>query len=138
VGGAAPAIAERDPGASESILIVELGGWRCGALPAQLAKAGYQARVVQGVPAALDISAQEPISLCIVGGDIDFAACHTLRQALSAPVLALLTYSTEEQTLAILDAGADDCQASTISHEELVARIRTILRHHAAGSAPRP
>jgi len=73
-----------------------------------------------------------------VGGDIDFAACHTLRQALSAPVLALLAYSTEEQTLAILDAGADDCQASTISHEELLARIRALLRHHAAPPAPGP
>jgi len=84
--GVAPITAARDQGTSERILIVELGGWRCGALPGRLAKAGYQARIVRGVPAALDSRRQEPVSLCIVGGSVDSAACHTLRQALSAPV----------------------------------------------------
>ena len=136
--GEAPALAEGDQGASASILIVELGGWRSGALPDRLQKAGYRTRVVRGVPAALESHRREPVALCIVGGRVDFAACRTLHETLSAPVLAFVIYGDVEQAVTLLDAGADDCQASTISPQEVLARIRSLLQNHAVPLAGRP
>jgi DNA-binding response OmpR family regulator len=116
-------------GVRESILIVELGGWRCGGLCVQLEQAGFLARVVHGVAPAIQSCTQQPVSLCIVGGALDVAGCDALHQARPMPVLALIADANSDLAWSLLEAGADDCQASSISQAEVVARVRMLLRH---------
>ena len=118
----------RDTRTCERILIVEVGSWRCGTLPNLLLKAGYAPQLALGVPAALERLRQTPVSLCLVGGAVDCGAINTLRQVSQARVLALIPNAQAEHALASLEAGADDCQVSSISRDEVVARIHTLLR----------
>ena len=111
----------------ERILIVEVGPWLCGTLPNVLQQAGYAPQVALGVPAALERLRQTQVSLCLVGGAVDCGIINTLRQVSQARVLALIPNAQPEQALASLEAGADDCQLSSISRDEVVARIRAAL-----------
>jgi len=127
-----------DTSTGERILIVEVGSWRCGTLPNLLLKAGYVPQLALGVPAALERLRQTPVSLCLVGGAVDCGAINTLRQVSQARFLALIPNAQAEQALASLEAGADDCQLSSISRDEVVARIRALLRPAAAPRETEP
>ncbi len=54
-----------------------------------------------------------------------------LREWASVPVLVLSVRSSEEDKIALLDAGADDYLTKPFSAGELIARIRVTLRHAA-------
>jgi two-component system, OmpR family, response regulator MprA len=51
-----------------------------------------------------------------------------MRTTLSAPVLVLSARIQEEQKIAALDAGADDYLVKPFATEELLARVRALLR----------
>lgn len=74
-----------------------------------------------------------------VGEDSTYAAtvCSEIRRETGAGVLILaLTYS-ERQIVTLLDAGADDYMVPNNNQEELVARIRALLRRTARASGQR-
>jgi two-component system KDP operon response regulator KdpE len=54
-----------------------------------------------------------------------------LREWASVPVIVLSVRSSEEDKIALLDAGADDYLTKPFSAGELIARIRVTLRHAA-------
>jgi DNA-binding response OmpR family regulator len=110
------------------ILIVELSGCTYGPLAQQLEQAGYQAQVVRGKTAALDVLAQEGPALSIVVGPADPDFYRELRRASSSPILALASRADEEQMLSSFSAGVDEFIRNPVSLTEVVARIGALLR----------
>jgi len=60
-----------------------------------------------------------------------------LREWSHAPVIVLTVRDSDDEKIALLDAGADDYLTKPFSMGELLARLRTALRHvQPAGNAP--
>jgi PleD family two-component response regulator len=117
-----------------AILLVQVAGARCAALADALAAAGYDVQIPQGLPAAVASLERRLPALVVVDGHAEQDTYWTLRQVGGFPILALISQPTDEQVLAAFAVGVDDCQASGISKDELVARIHNILR--SAGRQP--
>lgn len=61
-----------------------------------------------------------------------------LRQWTEAPVIVLTVRADETQKVAVLDAGANDYVTKPFGVQELMARIRVLLRHRAAATEAAP
>ena len=59
--------------------------------------------------------------------------CRRLRERSGVPIIMLTARAGEDDTLAGLEAGADDYVTKPFSPRELVARVRTVLRRAASG-----
>lgn len=119
------------PGSTGKILIVELGGWTCGSLPALLSQGGYEVQVVSGREAALGVLERGPPVLFIVGGMADPDFYRALRRASAAPILALVPREDEAQVLSAFATGVDQYQTGSISNGEAAAWARALLRRAA-------
>lgn len=64
------------------------------------------------------------------------SVCREIRKWSTAPILVLSARHSEEEKVALLDAGADDYITKPFSTQELQARVRAHLRRlHSAGGA---
>lgn len=61
------------------------------------------------------------------------AVLHELRQWTQVPVLILSVRDAETEKVRALDSGANDYVTKPFGIEELMARVRALLRQHAAG-----
>lgn len=93
-----------------------------------LYSAGHAARVVDEGGTALEQLKDEHPLLIIVGGAADLDLYFALRCASVAPILALVSETDRDRTLAAFAAGVDDYQLGPISHREIVARVSALLR----------
>jgi two-component system OmpR family response regulator len=87
----------------------------------------------RGAPSASGASDQLPYDLLILDvmlpGVDGFTLCRELReQGLTLPVLMLTARDATADKVTGLDAGADDYLVKPFAFEELLARIRTLLR----------
>lgn len=57
--------------------------------------------------------------------------CKRLREWTDLPVIVLSAHDSEAEKVAALDAGADDYLTKPFGVDELLARVRVALRHHA-------
>jgi len=64
-------------------------------------------------------------------GGVD--VCRQLRQSSATPVIVLSVRSAEGDKVRALDAGADDYLTKPFGLEELLARIRSVMRRRTAG-----
>jgi hypothetical protein len=71
-----------------------------------------------------------------VGGEVECSAYHTLHEACGAGVLALVPSDSTSCASDILQAGADDCQVTSISQPEVAAMFRVILRNAVSVGVP--
>ena len=62
--------------------------------------------------------------------------CRELRKWSSAPVIVLSAVGEEREKVAALDAGADDYVTKPVGIDELLARLRAVLRRVAPPGAP--
>jgi two-component system KDP operon response regulator KdpE len=62
--------------------------------------------------------------------------CRELRRWNTAPILVLSAVGEEEEKIAALDAGADDYVTKPFSGDELLARLRAVLRRAAPSPDP--
>src|SRR5262249_14435916 len=98
-----------------------------------LAAEGYDVTGVEGGAAALvavERSAPDVLVLDVRLPDLDgLVVCRRLRgKGLSLPVLMLTARDAVSDRVAGLDAGADDYLVKPFAAEELVARVRALLR----------
>jgi two-component system KDP operon response regulator KdpE len=93
----------------------------------------YAVLEAEGVNQALDIVAKEKIDVMILDlglpdGD-GIEVIRTIRLESQLPIVVLSARNDERGKVAALDAGADDYVTKPFGAEELMARVRTALRH---------
>ena len=104
-----------------------------------LRRAGYQVTVVADGHAALEsLSAQMPdlvvLDLMLPGVD-GLEITRWLRERGDTPIIMLTARREEQDRIAGLEMGADDYVVKPFSPQELVSRVRAVLRR-TRGSAP--
>jgi len=103
---------------------------------------GYRVALAASAQAALDLLATQGAELVILDlglPDRDGqAVLADLRQWSNVPVIVLTVRGGEPEKVAALDAGANDYVTKPFGVQELMARVRALLRTHAMpeGSAP--
>lgn len=117
------------------ILIVEDETKIANALSKALSREGYAVDVESNTDDAFQMASFEPYALLIVdrmlpGSHKDgVAMIKALRdKGIATPALVLTALGTTEQKTEGLDAGADDYLSKPFAIEELLARVRALLR----------
>jgi DNA-binding response OmpR family regulator len=117
---------------SPRVLIVEDDADIAGVLRRSLDKEGYEVRVAADGEAALEQSGVfEPDAVVLDLGlpKLDgVEVCRRLREDGDVPILVLTARDALESRVAGLDAGADDYVVKPFEREELLARLRALLR----------
>lgn len=102
-------------------------------LRASLANEGYRISEATSGQDGLKMAAAQPPDLIILDlGLPDFDGQHVLtrlREWYSSPIIILSARDQESQKITALDQGADDYVTKPFGMGELLARIRTALRH---------
>src|SRR6185437_14919044 len=110
------------------------------ALRTSLRGAGYEVETAATAEGALAAAAMRPPEAVILdlvlpdGTGID--VCRELRTWSSAPVIVLSAVGEEREKVAALDAGADDYVTKPVGIDELLARLRAVLRRTAPTGEP--
>jgi two-component system, OmpR family, response regulator MprA len=126
---------------SASILIVEDERSIASFLRRGLVFEGYDVRVTDSGIEALSIARDQPIDLIVLDlmlpGDVDgIEVCRRIRDAGdSIPILMLTARDEVADRVEGLDAGADDYLVKPFAFEELLARLRALLRRKEAREA---
>lgn len=111
-------------------------------LRASLLSEGYRLNEACCGEEALRVAADQPPDLVILDlglPDVDGQeVLRRLREWLTAPVIVLSARDQEAQKIRALDNGADDYVTKPFGVGELLARIRTALRHACQGTAESP
>ena len=110
------------------------------ALGTTLRGAGYDVETAATAETALAVAAASPPEAVILdlvlpdGSGTD--VCRELRTWSKAPVIVLSAVGEEREKIAALDAGADDYVTKPFGVDELLARLRAVLRRSAPTSEP--
>jgi two-component system KDP operon response regulator KdpE len=111
------------------------------ALQTMLRGAGYEVETAATAGAALASAAANPPAAVILdlvlpdGSGTDVA--RELRTWTEAPIVVLSAVGEEREKIEALDAGADDYVTKPFSVDELLARLRAVLRRSTPASGPR-
>src|SRR5689334_22017910 len=93
---------------------------------------GYTVTVAPHGEAALEILRSKPVDLVILDvmmPDVDgFDVCRTVRRESLVPILMLTARDERKDKVTGLDVGADDYVVKPFETDELLARIRALLR----------
>ena len=94
---------------------------------------GYRVDIASDGMTGLDLARDNPPDLVLLDvmlpGEIDgLEVCRRLRQFSDVPILMLTAKETVEDRVKGLDAGADDYLVKPFALDELVARVRALLR----------
>jgi two-component system KDP operon response regulator KdpE len=117
---------------SQRILVVDDEPQILRALGTMLRGAGFDVDTAATAEAALVAAAAHPPAAVILdlvlpdGSGTD--VCRELRTWTDAPVIVLSAVGEEREKIAALDAGADDYVTKPFSVDELLARLRAVLR----------
>ena len=118
--------------AGPRILVVDDEPQILRALRTSLRAAGYVVETADTAQGALAEAAMRPPDAVILdlilpdGSGTD--VCRELRTWSSAPVIVLSAVGDEHEKVAALDAGADDYVTKPVGIDELLARLRAVLR----------
>ena len=116
----------------ERILVVDDERQILRALDTTLRGAGYEVDTAETGEAALTQAAlRQPDALVldlVLPGKSGTEVCRELRRWTDVPVLVLSAVGDEREKVAALDAGADDYVTKPFGIDELLARLRALLR----------
>jgi two-component system, OmpR family, KDP operon response regulator KdpE len=110
------------------------------ALRTSLRAAGYEVDTAETAETALAVAAMRPPEAVILdlvlpdGTGTDVA--REFRKWSSAPVIVLSAVGDEKEKVAALDAGADDYVTKPVGIDELLARLRAVLRRTVPSAEP--
>jgi two-component system, OmpR family, KDP operon response regulator KdpE len=110
------------------------------ALSTSLRGAGYEVETADTAEGALAAAAMRPPEAVILdlvlpdGTGLD--VCRELRTWSTAPVIILSAVGEEREKVAALDAGADDYVTKPVGIDELLARLRAVLRRTVPSGEP--
>ena len=93
---------------------------------------GYSVAVAPDGDVALEVLRSQPVHLLILDlmlpGLDGFEVCRIVRRESAAPVLMLTARDEANNKVAGLDSGADDYVVKPFNPDELLARVRALLR----------
>jgi two-component system KDP operon response regulator KdpE len=108
-------------------------------LRVNLVARGYEVTTVETGEEALDEFAGRRTELVILDlmlpGMSGTEVCEAIRTASSVPILVLSARGEEQTKVQALDLGADDYLTKPFGIDELLARVRALLRRSPAGTA---
>jgi len=110
------------------------------ALSTSLRGAGYEVGTAETAEGALAAAAMRPPEAMILdlvlpdGTGLD--VCREFRTWSTAPVIILSAVGEEREKVAALDAGADDYVTKPVGIDELLARLRAVLRRTVPSGEP--
>lgn len=119
-------------------LIVDSDPHAADVLRIALGARGYDVVHAAGMAAAVPAVGREDPQVIVVGDLVDGTvrtALAALRALTTAPIIVLSGRHRPEDTVEMLDAGADDHVVKPFDVDELLARVRAAIRR-AAGAAP--
>ncbi len=125
---------------TQRILVVDDEPQILRALGTTLRGAGFDVETADTAAGALAAAAAHPPAAVILdlvlpdGSGTD--VCRELRTWTDAPVIVLSAVGEEREKIAALDAGADDYVTKPFSVDELLARLRAVLRRSAPEAGP--
>lgn len=117
-----------------SILVVEREAGSCELVAGNLRSAGYQVTRARGVAEAETLVQKLRPDVTLLDWTPGAPGLIFARQLRSDPrtahtsIIVLNARPEEENTVAALECGADDCLARTVSMRELLARVKAVLR----------
>jgi two-component system response regulator RegX3 len=134
------AAVRKDP--ETQVLVVEDEDSFVDALTLGLEREGFRVHVARDGAEALDMFDEVAPDLVLLdvmlpkvsGLDV----CRELRTKSSVPIIMVTAKSSEIDTVVGLEVGADDYVSKPYRLRELVARMRAVLRRHAAEDVPGP
>jgi two-component system KDP operon response regulator KdpE len=110
------------------------------ALETILRGVGYRTCCAQNGRAALELAATESPDLILLDAKMPgingYEACQRIREFSTVPIIMLTALADEKDKVRGLDAGADDYVTKPFSAQELLARVRAVLRRVDLGGAP--
>lgn len=119
----------------DRILIVDDSPVVCALLAGWLSGAGHQVAIAYTAGEALDVAAGNPPSLILLDlmlPDVSgVEVCRRLKEneaTTRIPVVILTAAGTSENRIRCLEIGAEDFLTKPVVHEELLARVRSLLR----------
>jgi two-component system KDP operon response regulator KdpE len=102
----------------------------------------YETKGARDGAEALEILEDWPADLIVLdlvmAGLDGFAVCQQIRENSTVPILVLSGRQSDADKVRALDLGADDYLTKPFSRDELLARVRALLRRARQGSAPAP
>ena len=120
------------PSRKTSVLVVDDDTHILRMLQRMLELEGYQVLTASSGVAALDIfdeKTPELVLLDIMLPDIDgYTVCQNIHEFSQIPIIMITAKDSDEEKVQGLDAGADDYVTKPFSANELVARVRAVLR----------
>src|SRR5690242_9005634 len=128
--GSSAIVGERRP----KILVVDDVRENARLLEAVLIPRGYEVVIAYDGQAALDLAKANELDLILLDvvmpGLDGFAVCSHLRANDDTAVLPVImvTSSTEAEKTKAIEAGADDFITKPFNHDELLTRVRSLLR----------
>ncbi|HET9531038.1 MAG TPA: response regulator transcription factor [Blastocatellia bacterium] len=106
---------------------------------ASLPARGYEVRTTPGGEEALDEIRKESLDLIILDLVMPkmsgLEVCRRIREFSSVPIIVLSAKGSEADKITALDLGADDYVTKPFSLDELLARVRAVLRRSHATEA---
>jgi DNA-binding response OmpR family regulator len=124
---------------SERILVVDDDDRIAAIVRDGLTRLGYRVELAADGPMALAAVGAQPFDLVVLDlllpGMDGVEVCGRLRVRGGPPVIMLTARDAVAEKIAGLDSGADDYLTKPFVLEELVARVRAVLRRHAPRSA---
>jgi two-component system response regulator MprA len=115
-----------------TILIVDDDPNICSVLRRGLRFEGYAVCIARDGLQALEVARTEPPDLVVLDvmlpGMDGIEVCRRLRRGTAAPILMLTARDAVPDRIAGLDSGADDYLVKPFDFDELLARIRALLR----------
>ncbi|MFD3163096.1 response regulator transcription factor [Herpetosiphon sp. NSE202] len=124
------------PQVAARILVVEDEKEIAGYLRRGLAFEGFTVEVAHDGPTGIAAARERPADLVILDimlpGMDGFEVCRRLRAGSDVPIIMLTAKETVPDRVMGLESGADDYLIKPFAFEELLARIRALLRRHVA------
>lgn len=125
---------------AEQILVIEDETNIAQFLERGLIYEGYRVDVAYDGQSGLNIARDNPPNLVILDwmlpGLDGLEVCRRLRAASDVPILMLTAKDAVTDRVSGLDAGADDYLVKPFSFDELLARVRALLRRSTSTSSP--
>jgi two-component system KDP operon response regulator KdpE len=126
--------------AKKRILVVDDEAQITRVLRMGLASRGYDVRVAADGAGALDALGAWPPDLVVTDlsmPEMDgIELCRRIRAVSNVPIVVLSVKGEEGTKVEALDAGADDYVTKPFGIDELIARVRAVLRRSAADGGP--